>query len=168
MIKAQGKDGKAKKQGPKNADEDAKVYHGEYHDHSFLRDIPEHDALLRRTYGAGFGTIHSPRERSNAESSSPPGIHNDEQTFPFQLHYMLSELERDGLGHIVSWQPHGRYVVPYKAPSGRYSSGVSTKFVLSFILSVASELRRLTDTDYSRRLPILPPFPLFEQGLSCS
>lgn len=31
-----------------------------------------------------------------------------DQSFPVRLHYMLSEMEKDGLSHIVSWQPHGR------------------------------------------------------------
>jgi hypothetical protein len=31
--------------------------------------------------------------------------------FPVRLHYMLSEMEKDGLEHIVSWQPHGRCFV---------------------------------------------------------
>jgi len=30
------------------------------------------------------------------------------QKFPVILHYVLSELEKDGLDHIISWQPHGR------------------------------------------------------------
>lgn len=28
--------------------------------------------------------------------------------FPTKLHFMLSEMERDGLDHIAGWQPHGR------------------------------------------------------------
>jgi hypothetical protein len=28
--------------------------------------------------------------------------------FAEKLHYMLSEMEKDGLQHIASWQPHGR------------------------------------------------------------
>ena len=31
-----------------------------------------------------------------------------ESNFPVKLHYMLSDMEADGLDHIVSWQPHGR------------------------------------------------------------
>jgi len=34
-----------------------------------------------------------------------------DQTFPVRLHYMLSEIGKDGLDHIVSWQPHGRCFV---------------------------------------------------------
>jgi hypothetical protein len=30
-------------------------------------------------------------------------------SFPFKLHIMLSEMEEEGLGHIVSWQPHGKW-----------------------------------------------------------
>jgi hypothetical protein len=29
-------------------------------------------------------------------------------TFPEKLHYMLSEMEKDGLQHVASWQSHGR------------------------------------------------------------
>ena len=28
--------------------------------------------------------------------------------FPVKLHYVLGEAQKDGLDHIVSWQPHGR------------------------------------------------------------
>jgi hypothetical protein len=31
-----------------------------------------------------------------------------DHAFPTRLHYVLSDLEKDGLGHIASWQPHGR------------------------------------------------------------
>lgn len=34
--------------------------------------------------------------------------------FPVKLHYMLSELEKDGLDDIISWQPHGRCFVIHK------------------------------------------------------
>ena len=29
-------------------------------------------------------------------------------SFPARLHYILGELEKDGLDHIVSWLPHGK------------------------------------------------------------
>ena len=31
--------------------------------------------------------------------------------FPVKLHYVLREMENDGLQHIASWQPHGRSFV---------------------------------------------------------
>lgn len=31
-----------------------------------------------------------------------------EQSFPFQLHLMLGELEAVGLSDVLSWQSHGR------------------------------------------------------------
>jgi hypothetical protein len=37
-----------------------------------------------------------------------------ESNFPVKLHYMLSEIEKDGLAHIVSCQPHGRCFVVHK------------------------------------------------------
>jgi len=30
------------------------------------------------------------------------------QIFPVLLHYILGELEKDGLDHIISWHPQGR------------------------------------------------------------
>jgi hypothetical protein len=37
-----------------------------------------------------------------------------EHNFPLKLHYMLSELENDGMDSIVSWQPHGRCFLVHK------------------------------------------------------
>jgi hypothetical protein len=34
--------------------------------------------------------------------------------FPIKLHEMLDDIERDGYGHVVSWQPHGRCFVVRK------------------------------------------------------
>lgn len=34
--------------------------------------------------------------------------------FPLKLHAVLDQVEADGLGHIVSWQPHGRCFVVHK------------------------------------------------------
>jgi hypothetical protein len=31
--------------------------------------------------------------------------------FPEKLHYVLSDMEKDGLQHVASWQPHGRCFV---------------------------------------------------------
>jgi hypothetical protein len=34
-----------------------------------------------------------------------------DSNFPEKLHYVLNEMEKDGLQHIASWQPHGRCFV---------------------------------------------------------
>ena len=34
--------------------------------------------------------------------------------FPVKLHSVLDQVEADGLGHIISWQPHGRCFVIHK------------------------------------------------------
>lgn len=36
---------------------------------------------------------------------------NANANFPEKLHYVLSEMEKDGLQSIASWQPHGRSFV---------------------------------------------------------
>lgn len=47
--------------------------------------------------------------KETALGASEPTYNTDhEHHFPAKLHCMLSELERDGQSHIVSWQPHGR------------------------------------------------------------
>jgi hypothetical protein len=42
------------------------------------------------------------------------GNRTSDRTFPVRLHFMLSELEQDGLDTIVSWQPHGRAFIVKK------------------------------------------------------
>jgi hypothetical protein len=37
-----------------------------------------------------------------------------EENFPVKLHYMLTELETDGMDDVVSWQPHGRCFLVHK------------------------------------------------------
>lgn len=39
-----------------------------------------------------------------------------EQSFPMKLHFMLTDLEKDGLDHIASWQVHGRCFVVRNQP----------------------------------------------------
>ena len=41
-------------------------------------------------------------------------VHASDRNFPVKLHFMLNELEADGLSHIVSWQPHGRCFLVHK------------------------------------------------------
>lgn len=33
---------------------------------------------------------------------------SNDSNFPFQLHYILHELEKEGKADIISWLPHGR------------------------------------------------------------
>lgn len=35
-------------------------------------------------------------------------------SFPLKLHAMLDQIEADGLGHVISWQPHGRAFLVHK------------------------------------------------------
>lgn len=39
-----------------------------------------------------------------------------EQSFPMKLHYMLADIAKDGLDHIVGWQVHGRCFVVRDQP----------------------------------------------------
>jgi hypothetical protein len=49
-----------------------------------------------------------------AAEGGPESDVRAEQNFPVKLHYMLSELESDGMDEIVAWQPHGRCFVVYR------------------------------------------------------
>lgn len=65
-----------------------KVSH-HYHDHANDPDVDD-GAQLRAAAGGGSGS---------------------EQSFPMKLHYMLNDIEKDGLSHIISWSSHGRCFV---------------------------------------------------------
>jgi hypothetical protein len=56
-----------------------------------------------------MGDLQHTEERTQSSTMS-----RGEQNFPVKLHYMLNELEKDGMGDIVSWQPHGRCFLVHK------------------------------------------------------
>jgi hypothetical protein len=57
-----------------------------------------------------MGDLQQHTEEHTQSSSTNRG----EQNFPVKLHYMLNELEKDGMDDIVSWQPHGRSFLVHK------------------------------------------------------
>jgi hypothetical protein len=60
---------------------------------------------------------HSYRDYANeAEKAleSSGELNHGEDNFPVKLHYMIRELETDGMDDIVSWQPHGRCFLVHK------------------------------------------------------
>lgn len=70
---------------------DRHFVHHDYHDHS-------HDAV----------------EQVNTAAASGPRKGGVSIPFPVKLHSVLEQVEADGLGHIISWQPHGRCFVIHK------------------------------------------------------
>ena len=42
------------------------------------------------------------------QSQAVPGTH---EPFPVQLHWVLEQIEKEGLSHVVRWAPHGRAFV---------------------------------------------------------
>lgn len=34
--------------------------------------------------------------------------HEEGNSFPARLHYVLDDVHADGMSHIIGWQPHGR------------------------------------------------------------
>jgi hypothetical protein len=53
-------------------------------------------------------------ERVDESVAEYPQLNRGEENFPVKLHYMLTELETDGMADIVTWQPHGRCFLVHK------------------------------------------------------
>jgi hypothetical protein len=81
-------------------DEEPKVEHN-YHDHS--NDADAHD-----DWPSGLSYHLFPNMISGGTGRG------SEQPFPVKLHYMLEQIDKEGLSSVVSWQPHGRCFVVHK------------------------------------------------------
>ena len=66
-----------------------------------------------RDYSKEVEEQRHPNQSSSAAGKNGNGS-SSETNFPVKLHYMLSDMEADGLDHIVSWQPHGRAFIVHK------------------------------------------------------
>jgi len=55
-------------------------------------------------------------------------------TFPMILHFMLSELEKDNLGHLMSWQPNGHSFIV------RNPNQVEKTIIPLYVLFLVSQL----------------------------
>jgi len=84
-----------------------------YHDHS--NDDPEE--YLKLDFIQQNSTYHQGDKVGEHQHHHPklcggPGNSGGVTVpFPFKLHTLLEQIEQDGFGHIVSWQPHGRAFV---------------------------------------------------------
>jgi hypothetical protein len=78
---------------------DEKVVHN-YHDYADEVEKGEESV----------GDMHYMDEHTQSSGMNYGG----EQNFPVKLHYMLNELEKDGMENIVSWQSHGRCFLVHK------------------------------------------------------
>lgn len=58
--------------------------------------------------GSGGGSLAAISGVGSGSGSGGTSVYNNTARFPSKLHAMLSDLEIQGLSHIVSWQPHGR------------------------------------------------------------
>ena len=58
--------------------------------------------------GTGYRDYANVTETALPDSSESGDSSKKDQNFPVRLHYMLSEMEKDGQQRIVCWQPHGR------------------------------------------------------------
>jgi hypothetical protein len=89
--------------------------HHDYHDHA--RDGGKHRAATTTTTTATTtvtDVVSSDDEQTKKQVRRGPrgGV---AVPFPDKLHHMLTEVSKEGLDHIVSWQPHGRCFVVHKA-----------------------------------------------------
>ena len=58
--------------------------------------------------------------------------------FPVKLHYMLDEIERDSLNHIVSWQTHGRCFAVHSKKE--FEETLLPKYVFLFALPLQNKM----------------------------
>lgn len=61
-----------------------------------------------------FSQVEDPSMSTDGSDMGQNTLQSLEGSFPMILHYMLSELEADGLSHIASWQPNGRCFLVHK------------------------------------------------------
>jgi hypothetical protein len=57
------------------------------------------------------GKVYQDYAHVTEQDIKAPSSSKKDSKFPERLHYVLSEMEKDGLQHIASWQPHGRCFV---------------------------------------------------------
>lgn len=75
------------------------------HTYSDYSKVTEEEAAL---------SLQKIRSGDQLITGSAPHGNVSEQNFPVKLHYMLCEIEADGLENIASWQPHGRCFLVHK------------------------------------------------------
>ena len=72
-------------------------------------------------------------------------VNRNHNAFPYRLYEMLQSVERDGLDHIVSWQPHGRCFVVHQPE--KFTALLPRYYNLS---KIASFQRQLNLYDFQR------------------
>jgi HSF-type DNA-binding len=76
-----------------------------YRDFANVQDMATNESASGLPASVQESNIRSGKSRKNCNVAA---------NFPAKLHYMLKEIERDGLDHIVSWLPHGRCFMVHK------------------------------------------------------
>jgi hypothetical protein len=85
-----------------------KVYiNHDYHDHSYERDPDETSSEEDLHNEASRASSGKRRKRKGPRGGVTV-------PFPEKLHKMLFNIEEDGHGHVISWQPHGRCFLVHK------------------------------------------------------
>jgi hypothetical protein len=81
------------------------------------KEVGQHDEKVVHNYhdyaNKVEGVAESAEDQHHREELRR-SMNRGDQNFPVKLHYMLSELETDGMDDIVSWQPHGRCFLVHK------------------------------------------------------
>jgi HSF-type DNA-binding len=78
-----------------------------------MTTIPFNKTTVEHSYEDHYHASESKAPGAVAEQQAQRRVlmatgHRSDRNFPVKLHCMLSALEKEGLSHIVSWQPHGR------------------------------------------------------------
>jgi hypothetical protein len=82
-------------------------YQYQYQDRSQVTEQQIQAAMVKKVeQDQKQETTAGDKRKTSSKANSNRG--RSKVPFPFKLHDMLEGLERDGLSHIVHWQPHGR------------------------------------------------------------
>jgi hypothetical protein len=84
----------------------------EQHNEKVVHNYHDYANEVEKVETESAGDLHYQHLEEHTPSSSMSN--GGEQNFPVKLHYMLNELEKDGMDDIVSWQPHGRCFLVHK------------------------------------------------------
>ena len=84
---------------------------------------------------------HANDAENSSNSMSATISHSSDRTFPVTLHFLLNELQSDGLDHIISWQPHGRCFVVHN--QAKFTESVLPMYVMKVEMHMTDDVGEL-------------------------
>jgi len=79
-----------------------------------VQQVKSMNAHPHRTHHIVMHNYHDHNDEIDDGAPEPVARGGVTTPFPIKLHDMLDQIERDGYGDVISWQPHGRCFVVHK------------------------------------------------------